>query len=317
MSLRVGVGLPHGVTTAGTMPLAEAAQLAEHCGLDSVWVSDHTTLFDDPASRYPFSRDGRFSFPSDSHWFDWVASLGHLSAATSSIRLGVAVAIVAHRHPVVLGKQVATLDQLSGGRIELGVGAGWLREEFDAVGVPFEGRGARLDACLDVMRQVWTGRPAGGSYGPFELPDGVHTFPTPVQSTVPILVGGHSPAALRRIARHGDGWLGVVTARSGAADTVRNAVESVRQFAADHGRDPDELRIVLRLAAPSSAVGTADFRSFVVDLVRAGATELNFDISWQDERSAERVLRVLRSIRDSTDAGRASHNHHDAEGALA
>lgn len=314
--VKVGVNLPHGVTSCTMMGIAEAAQMAEHCGLDSVWVSDHSALFAAPDSRYPFSEDGRFTFPPDSEWSDWVANLGHLSAATSTVRLGVAVAVVAHRHPVVLGKQVATLDRLSGGRIELGVGAGWLREEFDAVGVPFERRGARLDAHLDVMRQVWTGRPRGGTYGPYEIPPDAHTFPTPVQATVPILVGGDSPAALRRIARHGDGWLGVITDRPGAIESVCDTIASVRRVAEEHGRHPAGLRIVVRLAAPARMVETARFRSFVGTLVDAGATELTFDVSWREPRSTERVLRTLWAIGEDTDTGRNPHARYCRSGAI-
>jgi probable F420-dependent oxidoreductase len=162
-------------------------------------------------------------------WLTWVA------AHTTNLRLATGVLILPQRNPVVLAKEVATLDRLSKGRVTLGVGIGWLREEFDALGVPFSERAARTDEHVAVMRAVWGGASVDFA-GDFTTLVGANVFPQPVQPSVPIVVGGHSPAAARRAGRIGDGFF------PGKGDWAE-LEPALRAAAADVGRDPDAIEI--------------------------------------------------------------------------
>jgi len=295
-ALPIGVHLPP--SDLPGLALRDMAELAERHGFESAWVSDHTVLVENPASRYPFSESGEFFLPPDAEWYDWVVALGFLAAATTTIRLGVAVAVLPHRQPVVLGKQVATLDRLSGGRITLGAGAGWLAEEFAALEVPFSGRGRRTDAVIDVLRAVWTGRPAPGRYGPYEIPGGVRTFPTPVQPRLPILVGGESPAAIHRAATRGDGWFGTIAGGRMEPGHLRDVVRRLHDEARAAGRAPAEIDVTLRVAAPGGEVFTPAYEDYVRRLVAAGATRLTFDIGWRSAARAADVLDRLGAVAD-------------------
>ncbi len=302
-ALPIGVHLPPAETNApgrAGLSLVEMVCLAEEGGIESVWVSDHTVLIEEPASRYPFSEDGRFFAPPDSDWYDWVVVLSYLGGVTSRIRLGVAVAVLPHRNPVILAKQLATLDRLTGGRITLGIGAGWLEEEFDALGIPFQGRGRRMDGAIDLLRAAWTGAPAAGEYGPFTVPPGVHTRPTPVQEHLPILVGGESPAALRRIAARGDGWFGTIAGGRMSPEHLAGVVARLRQSLEQAGRDPDDIDITLRVAARAGDVGSTEFATYLERLVASGATRLTFDIRWRSPEAVtdvlERLVRIAESI---------------------
>ena len=161
--------------------------------------------------------------------------LAYAAAATSRIKLGTAILILPQHNPVLAAKQVATLDHMSGGRVLLGVGVGWLREEFEALGASFHDRGARMDECIAVMRELWSAeRPS--FRGRFFRFDGAHCRPRPVDGTVPIIVGGHSKAAARRAGRLGDGFFP-------ARGAPRDLFDLARRTAADHGRDPAALEL--------------------------------------------------------------------------
>ncbi|OZF02514.1 hypothetical protein CH300_16880 [Rhodococcus sp. 15-1154-1] len=301
----MGVHLPHKQPFGGFDSFGEMAQLAELCGMDSVWVGDHTVLVENATSSYPFSADGKFLTHADDDWFDWLVTLAYLAGVTRTVKLGVSVAITAHRHPVVLGKQIASLDRLSGGRCVLGVGTGWLAEEFAALGVPFSRRGARTDATLDVLKQVWSGRPVAGTYGPFELMPETRTFPTPVDGRVPILIGGDSAAAMRRIARSADGWIGTSVGGKIDPEDVRDSVRRMHLEADRQHRERSALQAVVRLAAPARSVGTGSFVNYLADLYGNGATGVTFDISWRSKEQSEQVMLDLRrSVDESTSAAK-------------
>jgi probable F420-dependent oxidoreductase len=295
-AIRFGLHLPHRDGTSDDWSVADMALAAESIGVDDLWVADHTVLVEGATSTYPFSRDGSFFTSASEPWFDWVVLLSYLAGVTTRARLGVSVAVLPHRHPVILGKQVATLDQLSGGRITLGVGAGWLAEEFVVLGVDFATRGRRMDAGLRLLREVWTGHPSPGVYGELSLPWGVRTQPVPVQPRVPILLGGDSKAALRRAAAYGDGWFG--TAVDGVVDPgyVADVVQRLAAECHSTGRDQSQLTIAVRLAAPQREVGAPRFEAVLRRLVEAGVTSLSFDLNWRDPATAEGVIHELRSI---------------------
>jgi probable F420-dependent oxidoreductase len=187
---------------AGAVALAEAA---ERAGFDSLWTVEHVVVPTDYQSAYPYSPDGKmpgggaFDIPDPLIWLTWVA------AHTSTMTLATGILILPQRNPVVLAKEVATLDVLSGGRVHLGIGIGWLEEEFDALGVPFEGRGPRTEEYVQAMRALWSDDEPSFTGETVDFTRAVMR-PRPVNGTVPITVGGHTAAAARRAGRVGDGF---------------------------------------------------------------------------------------------------------------
>lgn len=214
----------------------ELAQAGEEAGFDSAWSVEHTVVPQGYASVYPYAQGGRmpgkeseFVLPDPLIWMAYVAS------ATTRIKLGTAILILPQHNPVHVAKQVATIDYLSGGRVLLGVGVGWLKEEFDALGVPFDGRGRRADEYIAVMRELWSSD-SPTFHGEFVDFDGAHCQPQPVKRSVPIIIGGDSKPAARRAGRLGDGYFP-------ARGTQLELLQLARDTARAHGRDPDALEI--------------------------------------------------------------------------
>ncbi len=186
--------------------LDAVAEGAEARDIGTIWVGEHVVLFEEYASRYPYAEDGRIPAPPGSGLLDPLITLTYLGARTSTVRLGTAMLLLPQRNPVYVAKEVSTLDRLSGGRVDLGVGVGWLREEFDALNVPWEHRGRRTDEYLEVLRTLWVDNPSSYHGETYDLPD-CEMFPKPVQQPhPPIHVGGETAAAMRRVARVGQGW---------------------------------------------------------------------------------------------------------------
>ena len=160
-AVRIGVSLPsHGpAMPGGRLSAPDAARAAEQMGFDSVWMSDHVVMVEGAASPYPFAEDAKITWPEDAPMFDCFVALAAAGAVTSRVEVGTCVLIAPQRNPIVAAKQAATLDALTGGRLVLGVGVGWLAEEFAALGAPFEGRGKRLDEWIALFRDCWTGPP--------------------------------------------------------------------------------------------------------------------------------------------------------------
>jgi probable F420-dependent oxidoreductase len=186
--------------------LSAVAREAEDRGINAIWVGEHVVTFDDYASSYPYADDGRVPLPPGTGLLEPFTTLSFLAALTSRVRLGTAMCLLPQRNPVYTAKEVTTLDWLSGGRVDLGVGVGWLREEFEALEVPWERRGARTDDYLGVLKALWTEDLSSFS-GEFYNLAPCSQFPKPVQTPhPPIHIGGESDAALRRTARRGQGW---------------------------------------------------------------------------------------------------------------
>jgi probable F420-dependent oxidoreductase len=180
----------------------------EERGFDSIWVAEHVVLFDEYSSRYPYANDGRIPVRPESGILDPFAALSYLAAVTAKVRLGTGICLVPQRNPVYTAKEVATLDWLSGGRFDLGIGVGWLAEEFAALGVPFDRRGSRCRAYIDVMKTLWSDAVSEYS-GEFYKLAPTRQYPKPVQQPhPPIHFGGESDTALRRVADLGQGWYG-------------------------------------------------------------------------------------------------------------
>ena len=224
-----------GVALARTRPelFAEAAVAADELGFESVWLSDHLVFPmamagspHDPAA----GEAAHPPVPPTTPVFDVGAMLTHLAARTTRIRLGTFVYLLAIRHPFVAARTFATADVLSDGRIEVGVGAGWLRSEWTAAGLDPAGRGARLDEAIEVCRRLWS-EPQVAHDGDHWRWDAVAFEPKPVQARLPVLVGGESSAALRRAARLGDGWIGMDHGPADAAERVRQLRSAERAVA--------------------------------------------------------------------------------------
>jgi probable F420-dependent oxidoreductase len=214
---------------------------AEERGFTSVWVPEHVVLFDDYDSTYPYADDGRIPGLPGSGMLDPFGVLSFLAACSNSLRVGTAICLIPQRNPVYTAKEVATLDWLSGGRFDFGVGVGWLEEEYDAVGAPFAQRGKRADDYLGLMKALWT-EPVTTYDGTFHSVRDVRCDPKPVQAPhPPIHVGGESDAAFRRVARHGDGWFGWNHLPPSAVDHLAR----LRAVLDDHGRDPATVRVTV------------------------------------------------------------------------
>jgi len=231
-----------GIVFANTGPFCDPvaavamARAAEAAGFESLWTVEHTVVPDGYESEYPYDKSGRMPGADDAPIPDPLIWLTYLAAATTTIRLGTGILIQPQRNPVVLAKEVATLDHLSGGRVELGVGVGWLEEEFDAIGVPFAERGARTDDGIAAMRALW-GEDRATYDGAFTSFTRCISRPQPVAGSVPVHVGGHSDVAARRAGRIGDGFFPA----KGSHRRLAELFDVVRQTAADTGRDPSAL----------------------------------------------------------------------------
>jgi probable F420-dependent oxidoreductase len=230
--MRIGAKLPNSGPLSADIPGAAAA--LERAGFDSLWVADHIVLPERIESRYPFAADGRATWPTDTPYVDALIALALAAAVTSTVRLGTAALVLPQRNPVQLAKQAASIDVASNGRLELGVGAGWLAEEFAALNVPFERRGARMDEWIAILRECWRGRTQSRASEFYDLPADTLCLPTP--SAIPILIGGHSPAALRRASRN-DGWLAQQDADKLDPDALRFDGRIVLRIAGSLGRE--------------------------------------------------------------------------------
>src|SRR5215472_3576967 len=196
-----------GIGTGARLEEIDAlAVAAEGAGFGSLWVWEHVVMVDRGASRYPYAPDGRIAVPADADWLDPLIALSFAAAATRAIRLATGVLLLPEHNPVALAKRAASLDRLCHGRLALGIGVGWSEEEFAALGIPFERRGARTDEYLAALRTLWRDDPASFT-GEFVNFADIRVNPKPARDgRIPIVVGGNSDAALRRAARAGDGW---------------------------------------------------------------------------------------------------------------
>jgi probable F420-dependent oxidoreductase len=236
---------------------AAFGRLAEEFGFESIWAVDHVVMCPDYQSRYPYDPSGRSPFHENVVQPDPLAWLGWVAAHTQRIRLGTGILILPLRNPVVLAKAVASLDSLSKGRLLLGVGVGWVREEAEAAGTDFTTRGRRCDEYIEAMRELWR-KPVSSYKGEHVEFAGVVSQPKPARpGGVPILIGGHSPAAARRAGRLGDGFypLGVFGKELDALLTT------MREAAEEAGRDPASIGV--------TAVGAAK-KALIEGLARQG-----------------------------------------------
>ena len=240
--MQYGVHLPQLGRTADRRTLIEWAEEADRLGLHSGWVSDHVAWPREIESKYPYTDDGSFPGGFDMPWLDPLGTLMFVAARTERLKLGTTVLILGYRPPVLTAKFWASLDVLSEGRTLLGVGVGWMKEEFDVLGMPYDHRGARGDEQLEVFDRLFsTANPSfDGRF--YQFPE-IGFSPKPVQSPVPIWVGGNSDAAFRRTARYGHCFHAAFQKK----DTVVEEWAAVRAACEAIGRDPGEVELSIRL----------------------------------------------------------------------
>jgi probable F420-dependent oxidoreductase len=246
--LHIGCTLPTSGPAADPGAIGALAQAAEQLGFDSVWISDHVVVPEEIRSSYPYSVDGHFPTRPTQAYLEPLSTLGFLAGITQRLRLGIAVLVMPYRHPLLTAKMIATLDNLSGGRIDLGIGAGWMREEFESLGISgdiYEHRGSATDEQLRILKAAWTEDTATFNGRFYQFPR-IGAHPHPVQKPhPPIWVGGHTPPALRRTARLGDGWL-PIGGRPPAdlpPHELHECIDTIRTEARRIGRDPSTIRV--------------------------------------------------------------------------
>jgi probable F420-dependent oxidoreductase len=315
-TLPVGCTLPTSGAAADPAAIGSMAQTAEQLGFDSVWISDHVVIPERISSTYPYSADGAFPTSATQAYLEPLTTLGYLAGMTRRVRLGIAVLILPYRHPLLTAKMVATLDNLSGGRVDLGIGVGWMREEFEALGQPAEvytHRGSATDEQLRIFDEVWT-RDIASFDGRFYQFEALGAHPHPVQKPrPPIWIGGHTKPALRRVALHGDGWLpigGRPPADLPPAE-VAECIARIRSMAAEAGRDPNALRVCFSATVDFAATDGRPFSGSVESIagqlsayVEAGVDSLLVSLGRSDPAEYERRLRrFAEEVRPALTAG--------------
>lgn len=225
-----------GVSDVGTM--LRMATTAEQIGLESIWTFEHAIVPMNYKSRYPYSGDGKMPVTPETNFVDPLIALTTIAAHTKTLRLGTGVNILPQVNPLMLAKQAASLDFVSGGRFMLGIGIGWLEEEFDALGVPFARRGARFADYVEAMRKVWSGDVVEHE-SEFLQWKNFKSYPLPVQKPLPLVIGGSSRQAIRRVARFGQGWY----APSPTVDQIEKLLVPLDEACAAIGRDRSEIEI--------------------------------------------------------------------------
>jgi probable F420-dependent oxidoreductase len=265
----------------------ELVRSAEESGFESIWTADHIVVPAGYRSTYPYDPSGRLPSGADAPFPESLIWLAYVARATSTIRLATGILILPGRNPVVLAKELATLDYLSSGRVTLGVGIGWLREEFEAIGVPYDRRGERLEESVGAMRALWRQECATYEGRTVRFRD-VYLRPQPRAGTIPIHIGGHTEIAARRAGRIGDGFFPFGVDRGqlpGLLGTMRAAAEEA-------GRDPSAIEVTV------SSFAAVDGTAAVADVAEAA------------DLGATRVVIPAALFRDDTRSALAHYGEH-------
>ena len=276
--MKFGIHLPQFGRAAGPDTIRRAAVEAEQQGYDDIWASDHLAV---PADA---------PYPPTAYIYEPLVTLTWAAAATTRIGLGTSVLVLPMRHPLELAKMLATLDQLSGGRLTVGAAVGWLEEEFDALGVPFKERGARSDETIEIMRACWTEDPVSlkGKHVTADF-KAMRTLPHPAHS-IPIWVGGHSEPAYKRAVKLGDGW-------HGSRKSPEDVAPIVKRLRAE--RPEERFTLSLRLAWDALSDDADMIRRQVAEYRDLGIQHLMFQPHQRHAddwlRSAEKLLEIVRS----------------------
>jgi probable F420-dependent oxidoreductase len=249
----------------------DAAQLIEELGYRSVWMPEHVVFFPEYRSTYPYETGGATEVHRTLGVHDPLVLAGSIAAATTTLRMGTYVFVVPQRNPILTARQVASIDQLSEGRFEFGVGVGWSEEEYEALDVPFERRGDRMNDYLAAIRELWRPEEISEYSGEFVSFEPLHCFPKPAQARLPVIVGGNSRATLERIVAHGDGWAGY----SRTHDDIVQFIDRLSVLMEQAGRDMSELSLkVGRRSKGSTEKDWEDDRAYIEEAFRLGIDEV-------------------------------------------
>ncbi len=257
----IGIGV-----SADPAVIKTIARSVEACGYHSLWAPEHIVLLEQYSSTYPYTQNGRMPFETlKIDILDPFLALTFAAAVTDKIRLGTGICLVPERQPLTMAKEVATLDKLSSGRFDFGVGIGWLKEEFEALDVPWPKRAERTRDYLAAMKTVWTSEESQHD-GPFCRFKPVRSYPKPVQNPhPPIIFGGESEPALRRVGEVGDGWWGVNV----TLESTKAHMTTIRRYAEAAGRDPGKLSFSV-----STGIGTPITRAEVEAFAAIGVNQV-------------------------------------------
>ena len=256
--MQIGFNLPNSGPLSAVGSMTRIATEGEAMGFDYLTFTDHVVLPDTKVPGYPYSESGEFYEDAPTERHEQIVGMAYIAAKTSRIRLVAAVLVVPHRPAVLAAKMLATLDVLSAGRLVVGIGAGWLKTEFDAVvTTPFPERGAVTDEYLDTFKVLWT-EPSPKFAGKYSRFDGIVLEPKPVQKPhPPIWVGGEGPAALRRAARIGDAWYPIGSNNAHLLDTLprlQGGIQRLREAEKKAGRAPGSIGLSFRVKRYGAAV---------------------------------------------------------------
>jgi probable F420-dependent oxidoreductase len=310
--MQFGFNLPNSGRLAAPETMARIAREGEALGYDYLTLTDHVVLPDMAEPGYPYSESGAFYSTDSAYRHEMLTAAAWLAALTTRLRLVMAVLVVPHRPAVLAAKQLATIDSLSGGRLTVGIGAGWLKAEFDAVvTTPFAERGAVTDEYVAAFKTLWTER-APKIEGRYVHFDGLILEPKPAQRPhPPIWVGGESGPSVRRAARLGDAWYPIGSNQKHLLDTMpryRAGIDRLRRATEAAGRRPDAVQLTYRVKRYGDAVAPAasdgNRRLFsgndaaLIDDIRGlrdlGVTAIDFDFERPDEAAVIAEMRAFR-----------------------
>jgi len=266
--------------------LVEIARGAEAAGFEGVLLSEHLFVPDAYAARYPYSASGTPDFDAQTPFPDPWVTMTAMAAATSRLRFATMVYILPLHHPLEVAKAVGTASILSGGRVVLGAGAGWMREEFEVLGVDFASRGKRFDECIEILRSVWRGGMTEHHGEIFDF-DRLQQSPAPPEP-IPIYIGGASKAALRRAARLGDGWLGA----GNTPEQAEAILADLRRLREDAGRRAEPFDAIVPLVTPPEP----DTLRRLADLGATGSVSYPFIYTAGPRATLEQKLDVMREF---------------------
>jgi probable F420-dependent oxidoreductase len=322
--MRFGFAMPGRGPLARPDVILKLAEKADALRYSSIFVTDHVVVPMSYDSRYPYAPSGRTTGDWTQGYMEPLALMGFLAGATSRVRLGTSVLVIPYRNPVVTAKMLATLDVMSGGRIILGAGVGWLREEFEALHSPaFDERGRVTDEYLRLMRKCWTQEPVVWDGPHYRLPP-VSVMPKPVQGSIPIWVGGHTEAALRRTAELADGWhpIGHRPPANLHPDEYAEKVAVIQGWARKAGRDPGDITLSLRASlglvsrrARPTGGARVPFHGVAAEIVQdvksyqaVGVTDFIFDLTAPDLRGQLAMMeRFAEEVRPKTRPSPGAH----------
>jgi len=300
--VKLAIDFPSIAFREGPAAVAKLAAEVERIGYDQLDIFDHVVM------GFPIEGRTDLQYPAKMPILEALVTLGFCAAVTSRIGLGTEVLVLPQRQPVLVAKQVSTLDTLSGGRVRLGVGVGWQSSEYDALGESFGDRGKRMDEALQVLRACWRDERVDFSGDHYSV-TAMGMEPKPPQgATLPIWVGGHSPAALRRVGQYGDGWLAALVNNK---ERVAKEMQTIREHAQRFGRDPNAIQFQTMLAPPPRENDDGKGKGFFADpdrVARRAADIAELGFGWVSLNGTNLFQSGARTVAAMVDAFGALHD---------